>query len=307
MKKYILSFLLATCTLLSAFASDALINAEDLNKEIQSGTSLRVLDVRSFSKYKRTHIENAAHTDYSKWREQRGGIVGLLPPEAKIQELIQKAGIDADSHVVIVSGISDTDDFGKAARVYWTLKLARIENVSILNGGFTSWQKKNYRVSRVANPPRKTNYKIGSYDRTLFADASDIQKALQDDSVLIVDARPKSFFDGFKKHPVARTGGTIPNAVNLSQFDLLEKDGTLVSKQKATALFAEINKNNAETLISFCNTGHWAATNWFVFSEYLGKTTALYDGSFVEWSQDKSNAVANARTRKELNDYKVSQ
>jgi thiosulfate/3-mercaptopyruvate sulfurtransferase len=38
--------------------------------------------------------------------------------------------------------------------------------------------------------------------------------------------------------------------------------------------------------VSFCNTGHWAATNWFVLSEVLGqKDVKLYPESTVGWSQ----------------------
>ncbi|MEC7558641.1 MAG: sulfurtransferase, partial [Pseudomonadota bacterium] len=41
-----------------------------------------------------------------------------------------------------------------------------------------------------------------------------------------------------------------------------------------------------------CNTGHWAATNWFVLSEVLGRDDVkLYDGSMVEWTADGSNPL----------------
>ena len=40
-----------------------------------------------------------------------------------------------------------------------------------------------------------------------------------------------------------------------------------------------------ETLISFCNTGHWAATNWFALSELAGlDDVKLYPESMVGWS-----------------------
>jgi hypothetical protein len=39
------------------------------------------------------------------------------------------------------------------------------------------------------------------------------------------------------------------------------------------------------TTVSFCNTGHWAATNWFVLSEVLGeRNVKLYPESMVDWS-----------------------
>jgi thiosulfate/3-mercaptopyruvate sulfurtransferase len=38
--------------------------------------------------------------------------------------------------------------------------------------------------------------------------------------------------------------------------------------------------------VSFCNSGHWAATNWFVLSEVLGQPDVkLYPESLVGWSQ----------------------
>ena len=37
--------------------------------------------------------------------------------------------------------------------------------------------------------------------------------------------------------------------------------------------------------ISYCNTGHWAATNWFVLSEVAEvRDIKLYAESLVEWS-----------------------
>jgi thiosulfate/3-mercaptopyruvate sulfurtransferase len=38
--------------------------------------------------------------------------------------------------------------------------------------------------------------------------------------------------------------------------------------------------------VSFCNTGHWAAINWFALSELAGvENTRLYAESVVEWTQ----------------------
>ena len=43
--------------------------------------------------------------------------------------------------------------------------------------------------------------------------------------------------------------------------------------------------NSAKKIVSFCNTGHWAATNWFALSELSGlKGAKLYPESMVGWS-----------------------
>ena len=43
--------------------------------------------------------------------------------------------------------------------------------------------------------------------------------------------------------------------------------------------------------MSYCNTGHWAATDWFVLHELLGRKDArLYAGSMVEWTSNAQPA-----------------
>jgi thiosulfate/3-mercaptopyruvate sulfurtransferase len=49
---------------------------------------------------------------------------------------------------------------------------------------------------------------------------------------------------------------------------------------------------------SYCNTGHWAATDWFVLSEVLGRADVkLYAGSMVEWTADARRPVDSQRTK----------
>jgi thiosulfate/3-mercaptopyruvate sulfurtransferase len=39
-------------------------------------------------------------------------------------------------------------------------------------------------------------------------------------------------------------------------------------------------------MVTFCNAGHWSATDWFVLSEVLGQPNVrMYPGSMVDWTQ----------------------
>ena len=137
----------------SAGAAEPLVSAEWLKGHL-SDPAVVVLDVRSSidgggaEAYARAHIPGAVHSDYDKagWRVTRNGVPLMLPSAAELEKLIGETGIDEDSHVVIVpAGVSATD-FGAAARVYWTLKIAGHPSVSILDGGFAAWQAAAYPV-----------------------------------------------------------------------------------------------------------------------------------------------------------------
>ena len=82
------------------------------------------------------------HSDYDKagWRVTRNGVPFMLPTAAELEKLIGELGIDEDTHVVVVPAGVNVLDFGSAARTYWTLKIAGVGKVSILDGGFAAWQ-----------------------------------------------------------------------------------------------------------------------------------------------------------------------
>jgi thiosulfate/3-mercaptopyruvate sulfurtransferase len=63
----------------------------------------------------------------------------------------------------------------------------------------------------------------------------------------------------------------------------------LKSKGELERLFSVLP---AQPVINYCNTGHQAATNWFVLSELLARPgISLYDGSLSEWTEDESRPV----------------
>jgi thiosulfate/3-mercaptopyruvate sulfurtransferase len=60
---------------------------------------------------------------------------------------------------------------------------------------------------------------------------------------------------------------------------------TAIDPASAQKLLADSGFKKDATLVSFCNTGHWAATNWFALSELAGaENVKLYPESMVDWS-----------------------
>jgi thiosulfate/3-mercaptopyruvate sulfurtransferase len=220
----------------------------------------------------------------------------MLPTLAQLEKLIGELGIDEDKHVVIVPAGVHYTDFGSAARVYWTLKIAGLKRISILDGGYAAWKAKPANpVETKPNPPSPTIVTV-TLDKALLAEAADVERVLQSRSATLLDARPASFFTGKEKAPAAAAYGRIPGALNIDSADFYDAArNRLKPKAELEELASAIP---AGPVVSYCNTGHWAATDWFVLHELLGrKNVSLYDGSMVEWTADSSRKVESSRTK----------
>ena len=116
----------------------------------------------------------------------------------------------------------------------------------------------------------------------------------------LIDARPAEFFNGDTRHVAAGVPGTLQGAVNV-EHDKWFAPGTstFLNTEQAQKVAAASPIDPAKETVSFCNTGHWAATNWFAMSEVLGqKNVKLYPGSMVEWSKDPNGLpMANVPSR----------
>ena len=127
-----------------------------------------------------------------------------------------------------------------------------------------------------------------------------MQQHVNAKDAVLIDARPAAFYQGETRAPAAKVAGTLPGAVNV-QHDKWFAPGSSVfvgaTHARQVAVASAIDQ--AKETVSFCNTGHWAATNWFAMSEVLGQSKVkLYPGSMAEWSQDPAGLpVANAPSR----------
>ena len=109
-------------------------------------------------------------------------------------------------------------DFGSAARVYWTLKVAGHPAVSILDGGFAAWQAAAYPVESGKARRRRRSSRVTLDERLLAeVDAVETQRATPRWSM----RGPPSFFAGKQKAPASKAYGHIPGAINLDSASLL--------------------------------------------------------------------------------------
>jgi thiosulfate/3-mercaptopyruvate sulfurtransferase len=292
----------ATFTASAAPAAQPMVSVEWLKAHL-SDKDVVVLDIRSAidgggaKAYAEGHVPGSVHSDYDKagWRVTRNNVPFMLPTVAELEKLIGDVGIDEDKHVVVVpAGVSFTD-FGSAARTYWTLKVVGLKNVSILDGGVAAWRAAGLPLESGDNKPSATIF-TANVDKSLLAQGSEVEAIESKGGATLIDARPASFFFGKEKAPNASAYGHIPGALNLDSASYYESaSNRLKPKAELAALSAQVPAGPA---VSYCNTGHWAATDWFVLHELLGRADVrLYDGSMVEWTADANRPVESARTK----------
>ncbi len=306
---FLLIFILFSIVPSFTLASKPLVSVDWLKNKLATD-NLIILDIRNkidnggIEVFLKGHIPGSLHSDYIKdgWRVKRNNVIGLLPSEEEYIKLVNNLGINNEDHIVIVpAGVSSTD-FGSAARVYWTFKVYGHKNLSILDGGYAKWKSNYPNLIEINNLNRlpKSNY-IVDYNKSITINSEDVYDIIKNGNSLLLDARTQLQWRGKEKHPASVKPGRLPNSIFKPQEENYDK---LSNKLKNISELKDIYKDIDEIpIVSYCNTGHWAATNWFVLSELLKKSNVkLYDGSMVEWSKNPNLPIVTEINK--IDDFK---
>jgi len=281
---------LAAPPLLSPTELSALLDRPDV----------RVIDIRAPKEFAQSHIPGAINAPYGKWRGPATN-PGELPEHPELVALLQSLGLTEQTHAVLVSHGKDTSDFGATARVYWTLKSLGLEDLSILNGGLREWAAAKLPFSTETVQVTPSTY-APTFDASWLSTRQDISNHIKLSNAVLVDSRPDAFYQGKVQAPAAKLAGTLPGAVQLDFNQWFEPGSTkFVAPAKAKEIAAQIQVPLGQDAVAFCNTGHWAATDWFGMSEVAGlPNVKLYAGSMVDWTQQPNfPALQNAPGRGE--------
>jgi thiosulfate/3-mercaptopyruvate sulfurtransferase len=282
--------------------AEPLVTVEWLNTH-RSDANLVVLDIRSAidgggaQAYLAGHIPGSIHSDYDKagWRVTRNNVPFMVPTVPELEKLIGELGIDETSHVVVVPAGVSSLDFGSAARTYWTLKYVGLKNLSVLDGGVAAWRQAGLPLETGPKAPSPKIF-TASVDNSILALANDVETIESKGGATLVDARPGSFFTGKEKAPASQAYGHIPGALNIDSAQFYDSNTNRLKPKAELAAIANVVP--AGPAVSYCNTGHWAATDWFVLHELLGrKETRLYAGSMVEWTSSPNRPIESSRTK----------
>mgnify|MGYP001160981960 CR=1 FL=1 len=291
------------------YANQPLVSVDWLQSKLDD-KSVVVVDLRNkidkggIEVFRKGHIPGSIHSDYLKagWRVTKNNVPGLLPQQADFEKLVSELGISNTNHVVLVPAGVSSSDFGSSARAYWQFRVYGHDRVSILDGGYAAWAKALPDHVERGDGRSPTPAVFNATFRTdLYVDTMEVASIAKDGAAILLDGRNQSQWKGKAKHPAARSPGRIPGSVWQWQGDSYDESTNRLKSRSALA--GVFNSVKDGPVVSYCNTGHWAATNWFVLSEILGrKNIRLYDGSMTAWSADPSLPLVTEQTK--LDDIK---
>lgn len=245
-----------------------------------------ILDLRA-AKPDQSYVPGAISAPYGRFRGPEDN-PGALPELAALEGFFEELGLTPDSPIVVVPEGKTDGDFGAAARAYWTLKSTGFTDLTILNGGEQAWRAAGFPTETAPATPAGPSELTLTWLPDWTADTAEVTRIVEgEDEAVLIDARPADFFEGKAQHEAAAKPGTLPGAQSHA-YTAFFPDGatTLTPATDVQALKDSLGIDGSKPVVSFCNTGHWAATEWFALSEVAGiADVKLYPGSMVEYSQ----------------------
>lgn len=242
------------------------------------------------SKANRPHIPGARFVPIDSIVKRTGWPPDEMPPVEDLRRVFENAGVGDQSRIILYS---DSPNF--ATRAWFTLEsLGLGDRVAILDGGFKRWSDENRPIATRRIPRLPKTLTIHP-DPNRIASLAEVRDA--DATTVLIDARSGYEFYGFRRGANVTRRGHIPEAKCSPWSTNYAYNGSFLPEAALRAKYEKLIPDRNARVIVYCRTGMDASVPYFVLRS-LGYDVALYDGSYAEWSRDRSLPLATMSSRR---------
>ncbi|BBU61028.1 sulfurtransferase [Methylosinus sp. C49] len=224
------------------------------------------------------HIPGAVFFDIDAIADHSTDLPHMLPDPVAFSSAARKLGLGDGMRAVVYDSLG----LFSAPRLWWTLRVFGLTDVSILDGGLPAWKAEG-RPLEQGESHRPQRHFTARMDHALVADAADVSRALADRSAQVVDVRSAERFAGSVPEP--RPGlrsGHMPGALNLP-FGNLIAEGRLKSPAALAEIFTAAKIDLERPVIASCGSGLTASILSLALAAVGRRPATVYDGSWSEW------------------------
>ena len=257
-----------------------LISTDELNS-ILDDPNLILADTRSFKEYSEGHITGAVHLDLFAFHWIDTTKQGIENFNNQSKSLLSFLGVTPEKKVVFYDSVSGM----LAARGVWMLMYFSHENVLMLDGGITKWQKENLSIETKPNGFKPSDFS-GKTNPEIISGFEYIRDNLE--NVKILDARSPGEYDGSTVR--AAQSGHIPNAINIDWNQNLKEDGTFKSDEELSKMY-DYPKDTE--IVTYCQGAYRAANSFLVLKKLGFSNVKVYLGSWGDWGNHLELPVEN--------------
>ncbi|ADD44194.1 rhodanese-like domain-containing protein [Stackebrandtia nassauensis] len=208
-----------------------------------------------------------------------GGRHPLPEPDA-LRAVLRSAGVTRTGPVVVYDG----GDMLAAARTWWTLRWAGVQDVRVLDGGFAAWQAEGGPVTAETSDVAASDFDVtpGGLPELDSAAAAALAR-----TGTLLDVRTPERYRG-ETEPIDPVAGHIPAAVNAPAGDTMAPDHGF----RAPGELAETYRRFDGEVGVYCGSGVTAARTALAMTAAGLDTPAVYIGSWSHWVADPARPVA---------------
>jgi len=204
-----------------------------------------------------------------------------LPRRNLVAAWLGRIGVDNATQVVVY----DRNGCNYCGRLWWMLKWLGHDAVAVLDGGLQAWQAAGGAVeSGPARPVAAREFTLGEPLRELV-DTATVSARLGQAGQTVVDARGAPRYRG-EVEPLDPVAGHIPGALNRPFTDNFTPEGRFKPAERLRSEWtALLGQHAAESVVHQCGSGVSAVPNLIAMELAGFSPTALYAGSWSEWSR----------------------